>query len=51
MVGGQAFDEIGNEGGLELGELGELQDSKSGARFRAGGHGEDTMCGVGQAVF
>ena len=48
MVGGQAIDKIENEGGLELGELEELRESKSGVRFRAGGHGEDVMCGVGQ---
>ena len=50
MVGGQAFDEIGNDVGLELGELEELRESKSGVRFRAAGNGEDVMRGVGQGL-
>jgi hypothetical protein len=50
MVGGQASDEIGNDVGLELGELEELRESKSGVRFSAGGHGEDVMCGLGQGL-
>ena len=49
FVGGRAFDEIGNDSGLQPGELEELLESKSGLRFRAGGHGEAVMCGVGQA--